>query len=317
MYGTERRLKTVGRYPEKSLKEARKDAQAFLVGDKPSPNRLTVLDAISAFLEHSGRHNRPRTTADYKRLLNRHLPSGKLADLTKLGLLERFGHLASTPAEQSHALTAVNVFLNWCSASGHIGANPLLGVRGVGRIKQRERVLSADELKTVFNLAFTYGYPFGPLVALCIATGQRRGEVVQFHRSYFGDDTITLPKEITKNGREHTFPIGTLTKEIIGTIPDTGDLLFPGRDSGHFKGFSKSKAAFDPLSEQWQLHDLRRTFASKHAEIGTPIHIIEKLLNHVSGTFAGVVGTYNRHTYLPEMREACWRYEDFLQSLRS
>ena len=51
------------------------------------------------------------------------------------------------------------------------------------------------------------------------------------------------------------------------------------------------------------------------AELGTPIHVTEKLLNHVSGTLSGVAGVYNRYTYATEMRSAIEAYETRLQAL--
>lgn len=140
VYSSKRLLKTIGRYPDKSLKIARQDAKAFQVAQSPNPTRITVSEALQSFLEHSERHNRPRTTADYKRLLNRHLPTGRLRDLSKQGLLEKLNRLADTPAEQAHAITAIKVFLNWCASAGHIDHNPIAAVRGVGRIKQRDRI---------------------------------------------------------------------------------------------------------------------------------------------------------------------------------
>jgi integrase len=61
--------------------------------------------------------------------------------------------------------------------------------------------------------------------------------------------------------------------------------------------------------QPWTLHDLRRTFASDLASLGVRIEVIEKLLNHVSGSFAGVAGIYQRHTYLEEMRAAVAAWE--------
>lgn len=314
MYGPQRRLKTLARFPDTSLKDAKIAARGFFVADKPSPSKLTVMAATEAFLAHCERKNSPRTTADYKRLLNRHLPTGKLNAITKAGLLERLNRLADVPAEQRHAATAIGVFLNWCVAAGHLQTNPILGVRGIGHIKKRDRVLTADELKTVLQASLAYPFPFGPIVTLCITTGLRRSEVGHLHRSYI-DGGIHLPPEITKNGLAHHFPIGPLTEHVIAAIPTTGDILFPGRQEGYWQGWSKAKKDFDPLSQPWTLHDLRRTFASVHAALGTPIHVIEKLLNHVSGSFAGVAGIYNRWTYWPEMTEAITRYEAHLQSL--
>jgi len=54
--------------------------------------------------------------------------------------------------------------------------------------------------------------------------------------------------------------------------------MFPGRSAGVFNGWNKSKREFDPPNVQhWQLHDLRRTFASTQAKLGTPVHVIEKI----------------------------------------
>ena len=52
-----------------------------------------------------------------------------------------------------------------------------------------------------------------------------------------------------------------------------------------------------------------------HAAIGTPVHVTEKLLNHISGTQAGIVGIYQRHTYMPEMRSAMENYERHVVAL--
>jgi hypothetical protein len=54
---------------------------------------------------------------------------------------------------------------------------------------------------------------------------------------------------------------------------------------------------------------LRRTFSSTLAALGTPIHVTEKLLNHVSGTLSGVAAIYNRHSYMKEMRDAVIKFE--------
>ena len=71
----------------------------------------------------------------------------------------------------------------------------------------------------------------------------------------------------------------------------------------------------DVHQDPWTIHDLRRTFATIHASIGTPIHITERLLNHVSGTQAGIVSVYQRHEYLPELRKAVDAFEAHLTSI--
>ena len=54
----------------------------------------------------------------------------------------------------------------------------------------------------------------------------------------------------------------------------------------------------------WVLHDLRRTVASGMARLGIRLPVIEKVLNHVSGTFRGIVGAYQRHDFAAEKRDA-------------
>jgi integrase len=96
------------------------------------------------------------------------------------------------------------------------------------------------------------------------------------------------------------------------------DLVF-GR-SGPFSGWSKAKAALDkrvaeaigaPLPP-WILHDIRRTVATRLADLGVLPHVIEAILNHSSGHKAGFAGIYNRSTYAAEKREALRTWSDFV-----
>jgi integrase len=54
----------------------------------------------------------------------------------------------------------------------------------------------------------------------------------------------------------------------------------------------------------WRLHDLRRTVATRLSDLGVQPHIVEAVLNHISGHKAGVAGIYNRAVYAPEKRAA-------------
>jgi integrase len=93
--------------------------------------------------------------------------------------------------------------------------------------------------------------------------------------------------------------------------------VFSPMEANDFSGWSKSKAALDKLSgvSGWTLHDLRRTFATNLAALGTPIHVTERLLNHVSGTQSGIVAVYQRHSYMPEMTKAVEASERHLRAL--
>lgn len=73
-----------------------------------------------------------------------------------------------------------------------------------------------------------------------------------------------------------------------------------------------------PLTRQiahFTLHDLRRTFVTMNAKLGTPVHVTERLLNHASWTVSGVAAVYNRHSYQGEMRAAVDRFSDVIAGL--
>ena len=312
MYGKKRRLKTLGQYPDLSLSDARKEARKILAfPPRPQPT-ISFPAARDAFLAHCAQHNRPSTVKGYAHYLHKLDHNGKLVEITRAKL--------HTLASHPHTLTTFKIFFNWCIRNDWLDKNPLIGERPRYN-PPRTRILSEDELRCVLGRALVHTYPFGAIVALCIMTGMRRSEVATLEHDFIKDGTITLPPTHTKNKREHVFPYGTFAASILASLPhiDSSPYLFPGRGNGPWNGWSTAKILFDRTHtvSNYTLHDLRRTFASVHAQLGTPIHVIEKLLNHASGSFAGVAGIYNRYQYLDEMKHACQRYEDYLHSLCS
>ena len=180
----------------------------------------------------------------------------------------------------------------------------------------RERVLTDDELRRVLNA--TRDDTFGKIVKLLILTGQRRGEITGLTGAMVGENAITLPSALTKNSRQHTFPLGPMAKTILDPPKPYEDLYFPalGKKTP-FDGWSKSKPKLDQRSgvSDWVLHDLRRTFASNLASIGIQLPVIERLLNHISGSFSGIVGVYQRYDFFPEMEDAITRWEAHIQKM--
>jgi len=330
MYGQNRRRTTIGRYPTITLSEARKEAKRILAEITLGKHRSITIsfeDAQKRFLEDCKAKNRPRTVSDYERLLARHFRLGKvhLEDITQHEVMRRINKLSSTPSEARHAFVALRTFLNWAVRNGYLNRNPIQGVSPPATNGSRERVLSDFELGTLYSHARAYPYPYGHIVALLALTGQRRGEIGALEWEWINqaDRTITLPKTLTKNERTHVFPYGELTAAILSEIPE-GQYLFPasrayvrGKPTTIFNGWAKGKPEFDMGLQiaPYTLHDLRRTFSSNLAAFGTPIHVTEKLLNHVSGSLSGVAAIYNRHTYMKEMCEAIANLDAHIASL--
>jgi integrase len=305
MYGEHRARRTLGHYPTLSLAKAREEARKFLAF-KPQFAPVSFAAAVDLFVETQKQRTRPRTWKEAERLLLRHflpkLAKRPLGDVKTAEVLSVLDALLSTPSEANHAFTAVRQLFRWAASRGYCG--PLAGLRPPARIRPRERVLTDAEIVKVWDAA-NPAQPFGRFVRLLIVTGQRRGETTALQPEWIGRHTVTFPREVTKNGRNHQFPIGPMARDLLIGLP------FP-RFQWHDEKQALDKAAG---VHNWTLHDLRRTFATNLARLRVAPHVVEKLLNHITGIISGVAGIYNRFQYEKECREAINLWEESLQTL--
>ena len=314
-HGKLRKRETIGRVGVLTLQDARAEAKRRLAEytlGKTVPRAVAWNKAVATYLEEVGSRRKPRTHADYKRFLNRYFRLGELAmsEVTPDDIQTRLARLSATPVEQHHAFVVLRTFLRWAHRKHYLNANPMERMQSGHRYRPRERVLTNDEFRKVWNTAGDKTY--GSIVKLLILTGQRVGEISKLTPGMVGNDTVTLPAEGTKNGRMHTFPVGQMAQTILRKNHGRTFLFVArGKPSLPFNGFSKCKLKLDNASgvTEWTLHDLRRTFATGLASLGVSLPVVEKLLNHVSGSFAGIVGVYQRHTYEKEMRAAMELWE--------
>ena len=228
-----------------------------------------------------------------------------------------------TPSAANHAFAYINHFFNWAVSRGILDGSPCLGLSLPAAKVSRERVLSDQELAIVWKEAQKTSYPFGAIVQLLILTGQRRGEVTKMSWAQVDIENAiwTLPPELTKNKREHNLPMSAAVVDIVEGIPRLSEtFVFPARGSktNSFSGFSKSKRRLADACgiETWTLHDLRRTVATGLARLQVQPHVIEKILNHSSGTISGVAAVYNRFQYIDEMRDALEKWEAHIMKLQ-
>lgn len=325
--GADRQLVTIGRYPVISLADAREAAKRLLAErtlGKLRPHSVPWDQAVELFLGVCGQKNKPRTVRDYRRILKRHFPFGskRLSEIRPQDINHRIDRLRKTVSEQNHAIATCKIFFRWAARRHYVDRSPCEGLQVIKR-PARRRTLADWELAAVYRAAGELGYPFGSIVQLCILTGQRRSEIAWLRRSYLKGDTVTFPPSLTKNNREHRFPVCEAAQAVIDEAPSLDDLVFSVVHKGRvFTDWGKQKRALDAALkasgydlQHWTLHDLRRTFASGLAALDVRIEVIEKLLNHVSGVFGGVVGIYQRHSYMDEMLEAISLWEDHVASL--
>jgi integrase len=221
---------------------------------------------------------------------------------------------ASGKVSADRARTALSGLYSWAIDRGHVDASPVLHIKSRAGDIRRERTLTAEELRIVWAASDEVSPDYGRIVRLLILTGQRRDEIGFLHWAEVqnGDGMrLEIPGSRTKNKRPHIVP---LSAEAIAELPPKSNhrtTLFGSQDLG-FHGWSREKHELDkaiarkmPGFKPWHVHDLRRTFVTMVAELGiAPPHIIEVIVNHVSGAKAGVAGTYNKALHLEERRRA-------------
>jgi integrase len=314
-HGVRRQRETIGRVGVISLADARAEAKRLLAEYTLGKHWIKPVswdDAKKEYLAEKKSELRERTLEDYTYHLGRHFRFGstRLPELAPSDLTDSLRKLRDRPSTQRYAYSTLRAFMRWAHRKHYVDRNPMERMQCPTAYVPRSRVLSTEELAKIWHACGDD--TFGRIVQLLILTGQRRGEITQLTSGMVGRDTITLPAWLTKNGRDHTLPLGTMAKVIIGQLSPRDVCLFPGRGVGTpFDGFSKCKPKLEKRAGvyDWTIHDLRRTFASGLASCGVAIPVIERLLNHVSGSFGGIVGVYQRYDFMTEMRDGIERWE--------
>lgn len=317
-HGRQRRRVTLGRVGIVSLQEARTAAKTYLAEltlGKTQPHSISWLTARDEYLAHIGGKRRTKTHDNYSRALA-YFKFGetKLTDITQRDIERVLDRLSDRPTTQFCCYRILTGFFKWAYKKRYLDHNPAERMQSPDHYKARERILTDEELVKVWEACSDD--IFGRIVRLLILTGQRRGEIAQLTTDMIGDGIITLPTWLTKNGREHSFPIGISSRSIFPSFLRTSTLLFQarGQPTKPYNGWSKSKATLDERSgvSNWTLHDLRRTAASGWQKLKIPSDVIEALLNHMP---QGIRGVYQRHNYADEKREALERWDNHIHTL--
>jgi integrase len=345
---------TLGRYPAMTLAEAReeargvqKDAQA---GKDPrghdKRNRTSMEEAsrhtwaslaemfLMKYAERKGL--RSSTLRDYRRALQgpdvQDWADKPVATFTRKDIRERLDTVAERAPIHANRLRAYwGKFFVWLVENEWIEASPVIGVARPVPERSRDRFLTQLEIPAVWQAFDVAGPAFASMLKVLLLTGQREGEIAALKWSEVvgldGEDPkIELPAERTKNRKPHVIPLSPQIVEIIRSQPrfKGGDYVFTSGDGKtHVKGFSKGKAKIDAVLSEggvvippWRLHDLRRSVSTGLSEwLGIEPHVVEAILNHVSGTKAGVAGNYNRAAYLPQRRTSLSLWANHIDEL--
>jgi len=331
--GRTRRL-VIGQAPAVKAGRAREiaaelHAKVKLGHDPATEKRIRIERAAHTFgalmekyLAVQQREMRPSSYRQVVRHLERH--SSRLHPLPADAIdRQAIAARLNSIATDSGAVTAnrvratLSAMFSWAMKEGLVLANPVIATNKRAE-KPRDRVLTNAELSIVWGALGTDDYD--TIVKLLILTGQRMGEIAGLQWSEVDLDrgVISLPAERTKNGRPHDVPLGKAARSLLAARSRSNGREFVfGEGAGPFSGLSHRKEALDKeiAIPAWVHHDLRRSVATGMAELGIQPHIIEAVLNHVSGHKGGIAGIYNRAQYGPEKAQALARWDKHIAEL--
>jgi integrase len=323
----------------KARKTARNLYHRVKLGEDPASDKAeaktrlaeTLGATIKLYLARQKNRLKPRSLVEVERHLLVHLRrlhSLPLAKIERRTIASRLSELeqASGNRTRNSVRATLHALYAWAIQEGMAELNPVTGTSRAPE-KSRDRVLSANELRLICNAV--PNDQFGAIVKLLALTGARASEIAALRWDEIHDNMIVLPAERTKNSRSHVIPLSEPARAIINAQPrrantdgKTRELVF-GFGEGAFAGWGKCRErlneritnATGKALSHWTPHDLRRTAATMMAELGVQPHIIEAVLNHVSGHRAGVAGIYNRASYEREKAVALDLWADRLTAI--
>ena len=197
-----------------------------------------------------------------------------------------------------------------------IAASPCVGIKAPTQATSRDRVLSDDEIRRLWQAADSLDSRAGTCVKLLVLTGQRRGEIAKLKWAELDGDVLLLPPSRMKGKAAHALPLPKQAVTLITAMPRVGEYVFGRHPVARFDLIKRAlDARMGAATPKWVTHDIRRSVASGLARLGVQLPVIEKILAHRSGTFKGIVGVYQKHSFLPEMQIAMQRWADHVDQL--
>lgn len=208
-------------------------------------------------------------------------------------------------------LALVNTIFRYALARDWIEASPSEAIEKPSPERARDRVLSMEELVSVWRACELLGFPYGPLTRLLILTAQRKGEVTNMVWSEIDlkAATWTIPAGKTKSSRAQLVPLAPQVLNLLRALPQLSEYAFTINGETPVNGFGKAKekldkflASRDEAIADWRFHDIRRSVATHMVRLGVAQPVVKRVLNHAA---QGVTDRhYALHDYAPEKRHA-------------
>lgn len=322
MYRRNGKLKrwTIGRFPSMTLAEARERAKKLdannedPVGRKAELKRAgTFKDLAEQFLSANEKRLKAKTIGEWRRIIDNELVpefgSMNPHAITRGDIKAVLNEKAETaPYMANRLFETIRRIYSWGVEEDKVTASPCVGIKKPGgKEPPRERVLSAEEIRNVWNALDKERPLIANFFKLLFLTAVRRGEALgaRWDDFDFEQKLWTIPD--TKMNRSHTIPLSEASIDVLQTLyPLTGqsEWVFMGPTGANVQNPQKAVVRVRKNSKvQFRIHDIRRTVATGLAQIGVTTDVISAVMNHViSGPSATRI--YERHHRIPEMRRA-------------
>jgi integrase len=279
----------------------------------------TFATVAERFLDARRPELRPATITEYERHIRRDCASLHrlpIANVTQADVARLLNN-APGAVTANRLRSTLSALFTWTLKEGVVlpRGNPAAFTNKRQEVS-RDRVLSNPEIKKIWKCLGEDDY--GNILKLLLLTGARENEIAALRWDEIKDSAVDLPAERVKNGRKFTIPLSSPAKAIIDSIERGKRVHVFGRDDTGFWGWANCKKRLDKQlgdMPHFTVHDFRRTVATGMIELGVQPHVVEAVLNHVSGHKAGVAGIYNRSQYGPEKVRALDLWAEHVMAL--
>ncbi|MGB6078511.1 MAG: tyrosine-type recombinase/integrase [Xanthobacteraceae bacterium] len=220
---------------------------------------------------------------------------------------------------------SIHAMFKWAVGQDIVPVNPAAGLAPYSSGSLRDRVLSPDEIKALWQwIAESDLTPdMQDSLRLQLCMGTRIGEVAGIHAGEIDQETWlwTLPAYRSKNKMQRVTPLVGQAKEIIKArlsrtergplfINETGAAL-RSNDIGSAIVTRRKRI---PL-EHFVSHDLRRTVATQMVELGIGLDLVSSILGHqVGGTSTRILTRHYVRTDLVDRKRVALEAWDQLLS---
>lgn len=302
-------ITTIGKYPDLTLKKAKKEAAK--ITEASTVSVVTVEQLVTKYMSEvvERKHKRPELAQGYMdRAVIPLIGTQKVRDITRAQLVKLIQDYSKRGARTADQLRSnLKKLFSYAVELGYRDSNPMLEVssRITGYIPNpRERVLSDDEIKEMWAWKNNkHGWQRteenARMLKFLLLTGLRISEA---RLGYQDGDKWIVAKELSKNGKAHWVYLTESAKQ---------QLPLPDCTATNIQAWLRRRLGADN-TDRYTPHDLRRTCATRMADNGVEPFIVERVLNH---KLEGVMAVYNRAEYEVERIKAALKMEIIIMGL--